>query len=48
MNADGVRVHSPNHRDRKHQVAVCRDDTISHSYHHRGTCSRHHGVREWM
>ncbi|WP_448954852.1 DUF3761 domain-containing protein [Labrys neptuniae] len=48
VNSNGVRVHSPNHRDRKHQVAVCRDGTTSHSYHRRGTCSRHGGVRRWL
>ncbi|WP_454819268.1 DUF3761 domain-containing protein [Labrys neptuniae] len=34
-----------NHRDRKHQIAVCRDGSTSHSYHRRGTCSRHAHAR---
>ncbi|MGJ4859509.1 DUF3761 domain-containing protein [Labrys sp. La1] len=48
INSNSVRVHAPNHRDRKHQVAVCRDGTTSHSYHRRGTRSRHGGVRTWL
>ncbi|WP_273830558.1 DUF3761 domain-containing protein [Serratia bockelmannii] len=29
-------------------TAKCRDDPYSFSQHHRGTCSRHGGVAEWL
>ena len=45
-NSDGQRVHSPSCKS-KNFTAICRDGSYSHSRHHRGTCSRHGGVRMW-
>jgi hypothetical protein len=37
---EGLREHEP--------MARCVDGTISYSKHHRGTCSNHGGVRDWL
>jgi hypothetical protein len=29
-------------------TALCKDGTYSHSTHRSGTCSRHHGVAQWL
>lgn len=29
-------------------TALCRDGTYSYSQHHRGTCSHHGGVAQWL
>jgi len=29
-------------------TAKCKDGTYSYSMHRRGTCSGHHGVRQWL
>jgi hypothetical protein len=29
-------------------TARCRDGTLSYSQHHRGTCSHHGGVAQWL
>lgn len=29
-------------------TAICRDGTYSYSHHHRGTCSHHKGVSQWL
>ena len=29
-------------------TALCKDGTYSHSAHRSGTCSRHHGVAQWL
>lgn len=43
---DGYRVHGPDYN--RHNVSAhCGDGTLSHSRHHRGTCSRHGGVAHW-
>jgi hypothetical protein len=48
FNHYGQFVHSPScGRHHEHHMAVCRDGSTSYSRHHRGTCSRHHGVRLW-
>ena len=49
-NSDGIRVHVPHYGGASlvHRAAICGDGTASHSYHHRGTCSHHHGVRRWL
>lgn len=52
INSDGNEVHRPAHT-KSHKVpegatAKCRDDSYSFSQHHRGTCSRHGGVAEWL
>lgn len=48
ISSDGHRVHSPNCRKQSRNfAAICRDGSYSHSRHHRGTCSRHGGVRFW-
>ena len=44
--SDGYRVHGPD-RNHHHMSAHCGDGSISHSHHHRGTCSHHHGVAWW-
>jgi len=52
INKDGVRVHSPAHTKTgappAGATAKCRDGTYSFSLHHRGTCSRHGGVSDWL
>lgn len=52
VNADGERIHRPAHT-KNNQVpegatARCRDGSYSFSRHHRGTCSHHGGVAEWL
>jgi hypothetical protein len=43
---DGHRVHGPDYNP--HNVSAhCEDGTLSHSRHHRGTCSGHGGVAHW-
>jgi hypothetical protein len=43
---DGHRVHGPDYNT--HNVSAhCSDGTLSHSRHHRGTCSGHGGVENW-
>lgn len=51
-NKDGKEVHSPS-KSKSGKApagasAQCRDGSYSFSTHHRGTCSRHGGVGEWM
>lgn len=47
-NSDGQLVHSPTCEDySKNYTAICRDGSYSYSRHHRGTCSRHGGVKSW-
>ena len=52
VNRDGVPVHVPAHtRDGRPPAgasAQCRDGSYSFSRHHRGTCSGHHGVAQWL
>ena len=52
VNKDGVEVHSPAHTKTAAPpagaTAKCRDDTYSFSQHHRGTCSHHRGVANWL
>lgn len=44
--SDGHRVHGPDYN--RHNVSAhCNDGTLSHSRHHRGTCSGHGGVGHW-
>jgi hypothetical protein len=51
-NKSGQSVHSPAHsKDEmkpKGATARCRDGTWSFSQSHRGTCSHHGGVSEWV
>jgi hypothetical protein len=51
-NKSGQIVHSPSKsrtgRAPANASAKCRDGSYSFSQHHRGTCSRHGGVAEWM
>jgi hypothetical protein len=49
-NVDGNLVHSPMHASRAPAgaSAICNDGTYSFSQHHRGTCSYHGGVRNWL
>jgi Protein of unknown function (DUF3761) len=48
VNSSGHVVHSPScGREPLHHTADCRDGSISHSEHHRGTCSYHGGVAHW-
>lgn len=44
--SDGHRVHGPDY-NRHNVTAHCGDGTLSHSRHHRGTCSHHGGVAHW-
>ncbi|MHA3079500.1 DUF3761 domain-containing protein [Acinetobacter sp. ANC 5502] len=50
-NVNGHIVHSPAHSKNGKRPngasAKCRDGSYSFSKHHRGTCSRHHGVATW-
>lgn len=52
VNSDGKTVHSPAHTRSGKQpsgaTAKCGDGSYSFSQHHRGTCSRHGGVAEWL
>ena len=51
-NSDGKTVHSPSKTYSGNvpagATAQCRDGSYSFSLHHRGTCSRHGGVAEWL
>jgi hypothetical protein len=29
-------------------TAICNDGSYSHAQHHRGACSKHHGVKQWL
>lgn len=46
----GDRVHRPMRAERQPAgaTAKCRDGTWSFSEHHRGTCSYHGGVEQWL
>jgi hypothetical protein len=50
INSDGIHVHVPHFGGPSlmHRTAICGDGTVSPFYHHRGTCSHHHGVRRWI
>jgi len=51
-NSDGKRVHTPAHvvggGIPAGASAKCGDGSYSFSLHHRGTCSHHGGVAEWL
>ncbi|MFC0510649.1 DUF3761 domain-containing protein [Asaia spathodeae] len=51
-NSDGKRVHSPAHvvggGIPAGASAKCGDGSYSFSLHHRGTCSHHGGVAQWL
>lgn len=49
-NVEGVRVHSPVHARSAPAGASarCGDGTYSFSRNHRGTCSHHGGVAQWL
>ena len=50
-NVDGKQVHKPAHDKQgipSGATAKCVDGTYSFSLHHRGTCSHHGGVGEWL
>ena len=51
-NTDGKTVHSPAHTKDgsipSGATAECRDGSYSFSQHHRGTCSHHGGVSQWL
>jgi Protein of unknown function (DUF3761) len=48
INSYGHVVHSPScGTEPDHKTADCRDGSVSHSEHHRGTCSHHGGVAHW-
>lgn len=49
-NVDGEQVHSPAYAPSEPAGASarCRDGTYSFSQNHRGTCSHHGGVAEWL
>ncbi len=51
-NVDGKIIHSPSHtagnRVPAGASAKCGDGSYSFSQHHRGTCSHHGGVEEWL
>lgn len=52
QNSDGQEIHRPSHtksgKAPDGATAKCRDGSYSFSTHHRGTCSRHGGVSEWL
>ncbi|MBM7129385.1 DUF3761 domain-containing protein [Dyella mobilis] len=52
VNRDGVVVHRPAHTVSgavpPGASAQCRDGSYSFSLHHRGTCSHHGGVSQWL
>jgi hypothetical protein len=39
---------SQRHSNPTGATARCRDGTLSYSEHHRGTCSHHGGVADWL
>lgn len=49
-NREGHSVHRPTHAHHapRGATAHCRDGTYSFSENHRGTCSHHGGVAEWL
>lgn len=50
-NANGMQVQKPAHDKQgvpSGATAQCRDGTYSFSLNHRGTCSHHGGVGEWL
>jgi hypothetical protein len=49
-NVSGRCLHSPVRSDHppRGATAQCWDGTYSFSEHHRGTCSHHGGVRQWL
>ncbi|BCI68078.1 DUF3761 domain-containing protein [Acetobacter aceti] len=51
-NVDGKTIHSPAHTKNGQApsgaTAKCGDGSFSFSQHHRGTCSHHGGVDEWL
>lgn len=51
-NVDGQQIHRPAHTKSGRQpsgaTAKCGDGSYSFSTHHRGTCSHHGGVNEWL
>lgn len=51
-NSEGQEIHRPAHTKSGNipdgASARCRDGSYSFSTHHRGTCSRHRGVAEWL
>jgi hypothetical protein len=48
INSSGHVVHSPSCGiEPDHKTAECRDGSVSHSEHLRGTCSHHGGVAHW-
>ncbi len=49
-NVDGNSVHAPAYADQAPDgaTAQCGDGTYSFSLNHRGTCSHHGGVAEWL
>lgn len=51
-NSDGQQIHRHAHtksgRAPEGASAKCRDGSYSFSTHHRGTCSGHHGVAQWL
>ncbi|MDE2106614.1 MAG: DUF3761 domain-containing protein [Patescibacteria group bacterium] len=51
-NKSGHSVHSPAHSKNggtpQGATAKCADGTFSFSQHHRGTCSHHGGVANWL
>ena len=51
-NKSGNTVHSPAHSKSREvpdgATAKCRDGTYSFSQSHRGTCSKHGGVGQWL
>jgi hypothetical protein len=52
VNKDGQEIHSPakskSGKAPPNASAQCRDGSYSFSTHHRGTCSRHGGVAQWL
>src|SRR5690348_10100065 len=52
INSSGQKVHRPEHTQGNAApagaTAQCRDGTFSFSQHHRGTCSHHGGVAQWL
>ena len=48
VNSSGHVVHSPScGEEHEKRTAECRDDSVSFSEHHRGTCSYQGGVAHW-
>ncbi len=45
---ENVVVHPPSVAVPEEANAKCSDGTYSFSHHHKGTCSRHGGVAEWL